>query len=251
MYIRSAISIDVTRTLCDLIFFFFFQAEDGIRDKLVTGVQTCALPISIDDLLGDGHRPGVGALRGLLLPLCVLDVLFGLERRFHADVGHAGIGQLLADLEHLVGVRLLGGVGEEQRHEHLQLLALHAFADPHGADAALPQDAEDVGEGRVIVEVEAQAYGVHEDELALQPQLELFLDVEQMLRGVREIVERLLHVLVLERVELERAERGVEHDERSEEHTSELQSLAYLVCRLLLEKKKKKTIYRQLYQSNN
>src|SRR2546425_3222616 len=29
---------------------------------------------------------------------------------------------------------------------------------------------------------------------------------------------------------------------RSEEHTSELQSLAYLVCRLLLEKKKKKTI---------
>src|SRR3989441_8094358 len=29
-----------------LHFFFFFQAEDGIRDKLVTGVQTCALPIS-------------------------------------------------------------------------------------------------------------------------------------------------------------------------------------------------------------
>src|SRR2546423_10753568 len=29
-------------------------------------------------------------------------------------------------------------------------------------------------------------------------------------------------------------------EERSEEHTSELQSLAYLVCRLLLEKKKKK-----------
>src|SRR5207245_5666212 len=28
-----------------LIFFFFFQAEDGIRDATVTGVQTCALPI--------------------------------------------------------------------------------------------------------------------------------------------------------------------------------------------------------------
>src|SRR5207244_10311687 len=27
------------------IVFFFFQAEDGIRDDLVTGVQTCALPI--------------------------------------------------------------------------------------------------------------------------------------------------------------------------------------------------------------
>ena len=30
-------------------FFFFFQAEDGIRDRLVTGVQTCALPISNGD----------------------------------------------------------------------------------------------------------------------------------------------------------------------------------------------------------
>src|SRR5205823_12052539 len=29
-----------------IFFFFFFQAEDGILDKLVTGVQTCALPIS-------------------------------------------------------------------------------------------------------------------------------------------------------------------------------------------------------------
>ena len=49
-----------------LFFFcFFFQAEDGIRDTSVTGVQTCALPISImantfevatTDLL-PGHRP--------------------------------------------------------------------------------------------------------------------------------------------------------------------------------------------------
>src|SRR5436309_11743645 len=29
-----------------IVFFFFFQAEDGIRDFHVTGVQTCALPIS-------------------------------------------------------------------------------------------------------------------------------------------------------------------------------------------------------------
>src|SRR5437588_3952678 len=33
-------------------FFFFFQAEDGIRDHCVTGVQTCALPIC------DRGRPG-------------------------------------------------------------------------------------------------------------------------------------------------------------------------------------------------
>src|SRR2546427_8514109 len=32
-------------------FFFFFQAEDGIRDLTVTGVQTCALPILQDWLV--------------------------------------------------------------------------------------------------------------------------------------------------------------------------------------------------------
>src|SRR6266496_4506276 len=31
----------------DFCFLFFFQAEDGIRDLYVTGVQTCALPISL------------------------------------------------------------------------------------------------------------------------------------------------------------------------------------------------------------
>src|SRR5437870_12900041 len=34
------------------IFFFFFQAEDGIRDGHVTGVQTCALPIFFDKETG-------------------------------------------------------------------------------------------------------------------------------------------------------------------------------------------------------
>src|SRR5256886_15107991 len=34
--------------LYDCFFFFFFQAEDGIRDLTVTGVQTCALPIFSD-----------------------------------------------------------------------------------------------------------------------------------------------------------------------------------------------------------
>src|SRR2546426_10901232 len=33
--------------MCFFFFFFFFQAEDGIRDYKVTGVQTCALPISV------------------------------------------------------------------------------------------------------------------------------------------------------------------------------------------------------------
>src|SRR2546426_8090954 len=36
----------VERAIAYFVFFFFFQAEDGIRDYKVTGVQTCALPIA-------------------------------------------------------------------------------------------------------------------------------------------------------------------------------------------------------------
>src|SRR5258708_17422859 len=62
--------------------FFFFQAEDGIRDDLVTGVQTCALPIlmtSLAFILGcvplaiatgasanSRHSIGTGVIGGML-----------------------------------------------------------------------------------------------------------------------------------------------------------------------------------------
>src|SRR3712207_7174018 len=39
----------------DVVFVFFFQAEDGIRDIGVTGVQTCALPIYVR-LVGPEQR---------------------------------------------------------------------------------------------------------------------------------------------------------------------------------------------------
>src|SRR5471032_3410862 len=43
-------------------FFFFFQAEDGIRDRDVTGVQTCALPIFVPEpeRLGQGDQDSGG-----------------------------------------------------------------------------------------------------------------------------------------------------------------------------------------------
>src|SRR2546430_10242089 len=52
VYVRSSgktgkhvVQVQLDRVIT---FLFFFQAEDGIRDLTVTGVQTCALPISID-----------------------------------------------------------------------------------------------------------------------------------------------------------------------------------------------------------
>src|SRR5256886_10746654 len=45
-----------SKGLLETYSYFFFQAEDGIRDLTVTGVQTCALPIcSIRRVLVDGH----------------------------------------------------------------------------------------------------------------------------------------------------------------------------------------------------
>ena len=51
----------------DLIFFFFFQAEDGIRDYKVTGVQTCALPILIQG--GNLEAAALIAFLGIVDPL--------------------------------------------------------------------------------------------------------------------------------------------------------------------------------------
>src|SRR5689334_23941113 len=41
----SSVDVILRRLLFSFLLFFFFQAEDGIRDGTVTGVQTCALPI--------------------------------------------------------------------------------------------------------------------------------------------------------------------------------------------------------------
>src|SRR2546425_8406484 len=63
-------------------------------------------------------------------------------------------------------------------------------------------------------------------------------------RDARDNAERLRGGRAWQRLHLHATARGLAlhplNQPRSEEHTSELQSLAYLVCRLLLEKKKKK-----------
>src|SRR3989441_2078269 len=99
------------------IFFFFFQAEDGIRDKLVTGVQTCALPIS-----ASGDRGGDRALSCWRVHCRVHDsmrIAIGDGRR---EIGSALLRNTLhpfsmtAVTEHgeyvLLGCRLEGGPTE-------------------------------------------------------------------------------------------------------------------------------------------
>src|SRR2546425_1194377 len=179
--------------MCFDFFFFFFQAEDGIRDKLVTGVQTCALPISGGPHLGSAPRGRSP------VPLGGAGVRAAQRgRRAHGDgPGRGGRGARHprgGRRWHRAGPRIGGdrryadgggaargcgrGVppGTDRRPDRER-------ARGAGSDRAMSR-------GYLLVRVDGKAYG-----------------------------------LPLARVV-----------ERSEEHTSELQSLAYLVCRLLLEK---------------
>src|SRR5438034_6167138 len=54
-------------------FFFFFQAEDGIRDHCVTGVQTCALPISVASIFLIGFVVLLIAPRSPGVVICIPD----------------------------------------------------------------------------------------------------------------------------------------------------------------------------------
>src|SRR5256885_4707743 len=68
IYLRCYLNIESFRSV-DYVahnIFFFFQAEDGIRDYKVTGVQTCALPISTSTSRGRESPPACRS--GTLVP---------------------------------------------------------------------------------------------------------------------------------------------------------------------------------------
>src|SRR2546427_1427712 len=77
------------------LLFFFFQAEDGIRDLTVTGVQTCALPILVGGLeaLQRGGNGGVDVVDGLAHALAQVTGLVAvtqLDRFLGAGRGAGG-----------------------------------------------------------------------------------------------------------------------------------------------------------------
>src|SRR5438094_10341040 len=77
--------------------FFFFQAEDGIRDRTVTGVQTCALPISekLTDVPEKQHlrsRPFWAYVRSFSGRITVCAEEIGRAScRERAELGEAGV----------------------------------------------------------------------------------------------------------------------------------------------------------------
>src|SRR2546425_2957132 len=73
----------------------------------------------------------------------------------------------------------------------------------------------------------------------LFPYTTLFRSIRETGRSVLDMAGRINEVSTQAQESAQVARQSLEAADRSEEHTSELQSLAYLVCRLLLEKKKK------------
>src|SRR5947209_11882705 len=71
--------------------FFFFQAEDGIRDIGVTGVQTCALPIAYEDWTGNPY--------------------YGSRGTFFADVDGDGRADAIVVNDDRITVRRSTGTG--------------------------------------------------------------------------------------------------------------------------------------------
>src|SRR3989449_2794752 len=88
---RSACRLAFTEQVCCVqsgVFsnFFFFQAEDGIRDVAVTGVQTCALPIS-DQIVGHATAVARNALLSVVNFVLMLVALFFFFRDGEAMAG--------------------------------------------------------------------------------------------------------------------------------------------------------------------
>src|SRR5438874_734509 len=73
--------------------FFFFQAEDGIRDLYVTGVQTCALPISAGEIISNAS-----CTTNCITPVAaVIEANFGIEKAMMTTVHSYTASQKLQD----------------------------------------------------------------------------------------------------------------------------------------------------------
>src|SRR2546427_9834500 len=205
-----------------LFFFFFFQAEDGIRDLTVTGVQTCALPILVR-VRGSAYR-------------------------------HEGAKLLVAEDGSTVG-NVSGGCLEQDVRE----VALQVLGSGTPELKSYCSSSDEIAAWDLGVGCEGQVDVLVEPVVADRPRERALLDGREsfvvctLIDGKRETgngkrmivtrgeVQGDLGLAELSGAAAARA-RALLGTERSEEHTSELQSQSNLVCRLLLEKKKRITL---------
>src|SRR2546430_7463486 len=210
--------------------FFFFQAEDGIRDLTVTGVQTCALPIFW------GVHLAVAAL--LLLLQFVLPP-------FH----HGMLARIMVLASYAIGYNLLLGYTGLMSLGHAMFFAAGIYGTGltvyYLGFGALPAIVigllTSIAVALVIGWITLRTTGVSFLIVTMMFAQAFFLATlyfNRITGGDQGLVlAGRLPPLHLGPLTLNLAQPGVKYN-RSEEHTSELQSQSNLVCRLLLEKKK-------------
>src|SRR2546422_9315912 len=226
-----------------ILFFFFFQAEDGIRDVAVTGVQTCALPIYLKSgvgvfgvgMPGPGQAPilvDVGAERMFSRALDYLQTRPEIDAKRIVVQGRSWSGYWAAVLAYTEKDRLRGAV--------VHGVGIHEYYAPDWQKKSFStrEYLFDVYPAR------ASVYGTKsmDEFLAYGPRLSLL---------ARGMLERASAPMLLVNGERDSQQPIADlyllmkhgDPKRSEEHTSELQSRLHLVCRLLLEKKKKILIH--------
>src|SRR2546426_6940466 len=224
--------------------FFFFQAEDGIRDYKVTGVQTCALPIynfvdaNTDVLIR--NSTATGSRDGYQLSNS------GYNFRSKTNTARAKWTATLASRfanELLVGYQRIRDKRELPNRVPLIFVggdrggtSVAAGADRFSHANSLDQDIYEVTDNLTF------ARGSHLITLGTHNEFFHFVNVFfPASLGVWTFPD----TAALRTANPSRYERALPlrpqgpNADRSEEHTSELQSPCNLVCRLLLEKKKK------------
>src|SRR2546430_11300354 len=96
----------LSKWVCGAWFYFFFQAEDGIRDLTVTGVQTCALPIFVVLLPAEADREVDRPDHDSRDPVDgddLLDVRHSFDRLDHGEADDRLVGERLRSEERRVG----------------------------------------------------------------------------------------------------------------------------------------------------
>src|SRR6266487_2603566 len=143
-----------------LFLFFFFQAEDGIRDGRVTGVQTCALPIS-DVVLMDirmKNMDGLQATRTILArsarpPRIVMLTTFDYDEYVYEALKSGASAFLLKDSppEQLSNAVRVVADGDALLHPSITRRLIEDFAHRPTSRAGTPPELADLSERELEV----------------------------------------------------------------------------------------------------
>src|SRR6266849_1653568 len=198
--------------------------DDPLHHTLdLPDVGGLADPDRVDDVLGDGNRLGIGTIGGRLGLLVELPVRRGFGRRVDLERLDLRILESALNLLESVGRTHLG-LAPQKGQEKRPVAGRPIGTDMNRADASKLAERQDVSESRVVAEIESEPSRVEEDEFSRDSEFELTLLGAQLFRDLRELGQRFLHGGVLERIELDRAQRGIERDHEIPSATTKLRA---------------------------